>query len=167
MAGNTCIGLFGTCGGSKWRDAFMERYSALGINFFNPQKDGWCEEDAAIEAEHLANDDILLFPVTDETYGGGSLAETGFSILSAIRMDSTRFVVVMVNENVDPALKVANPVAAKESSRARALVRAHLKKMKYKNVYMVESLDQMMELSLQLNQAVNILDGAKNFLAGK
>ena len=64
-----CIGLFGTCGGSKWRDEFMAAYEERGINFFNPQVADWTPECAEIEADHLVNDDVILFPVTNETFG--------------------------------------------------------------------------------------------------
>lgn len=29
-----CVGLFGTCGGSRWRDAFMARYDELDITYY-------------------------------------------------------------------------------------------------------------------------------------
>ena len=82
-----CIGLFGTCGNSIWRNDFIAKYNALNINFFNPQKEGWTPEDAQIEAEHLAEDSLILFPVLSETYGLGSLVETGFSVAQAMRLD--------------------------------------------------------------------------------
>lgn len=80
-----CIGLFGTCGSSKWHDAFIRRYQVKSIKFFNSQKADWKPEDSAVEAEHLVDDDIVLFSVTSETFGTASLAETGYSILSVVR----------------------------------------------------------------------------------
>lgn len=124
-----CIGLFGTCGNSKWRDPFMEKYKELGIKFFNPQVEDWKPEDAAIEAEHLANDAIILFPVTSETYEIGSLSETGFSILQSIRLDDRRDFVIMIDPKPDQSLEKENAVAFKESCRARALVIQHLKNL--------------------------------------
>lgn len=56
-----CIELFGTCSRSIWRNEFINKYNTLGINFFNPQKDNWTVEDTNVEAEHLANDSIILF----------------------------------------------------------------------------------------------------------
>ena len=145
------IGLFGTCGSSTWRKRFIETYTSKGIDYFNPQKDDWQPEDAAIEAEHLANDEIILFPVTSETYGTGSLAETGFSILNALKLDDRRYFVIMIDGHLDESQN--DPVARKESLRARALVKEHLKKLRYANVYLVESLDEVFEVSLQLYDA--------------
>lgn len=144
------IGLFGTCGRSTWRESFIKEYERLGIRYFNPQKDDWKPEDAQNEAEHLANDEILLFPVTNETFAFGSLAETGFSILQAIKLDENREIIVMI----DPDVYIdenTDEVQRKESCRARALVMAHLKKLNYPNVWIVSSLDDMLNLSISLH----------------
>lgn len=145
------IGLFGTCGGSTWRNPFMERFQEKGIPFFNPQVDDWKPEDAINEARHLAEDPIILFPVTNETYGTGSLAETGFSIVQAIRLEDRRDFVIMVSKDLAEGLD--NPVARKESLRARALVNEHLRKLRLPNVYLVDSLDEMLDISLRLYPA--------------
>jgi hypothetical protein len=142
------IGLFGTCGNSTWRKKFIEEYQKQGIEFFNPQIDDWKPELADIEAENLAEDAIILFPVTGETYGTGSLAETGFSIAQAIRLDDRRDFVIMIEKDLDESLN--DEVARKESLRARALVKQHLKKLNLSNLYIVENLDEMLEVSLRL-----------------
>lgn len=145
-----CIGLFGTCGESKWRDAFVYAYAERGMNFFNPQVDNWTPECADIEADHLANDDIILFPVTGETFGTGSLAETGFSIIQTLKGNTNQSVVIMINPSVNEVLLTSNPVMAKDNLRARTLVRAHLQKIKRPNVYIVEDLAEMFNVSLEL-----------------
>jgi hypothetical protein len=149
------IGLFGTCGGSKWRAAFMEKYEELGISFFNPQVENWKEEDAEIEAQHLADDKVILFPVTNETYGTGSLSEVGFSILNAIKLDDRRSFVVMIQKDLAPELD--DPIARKESLRARSLVFQHLRKLRLSNLYVVEKLDEMLDISIQLYRAAEIV----------
>lgn len=148
------IGLFGTCGNSKWRDKFMDVYNSGGIKYFNPVKDDWKPEDAQEEAEHLANDEIILFPVTDESLGLGSLGEVGFSILQAIRLDSERAVIVMIDNTINDKAKafINDDKVVIESIKMRALVNAHLKKLKYPNVYIVDSLEDMLAVSLQLNE---------------
>jgi hypothetical protein len=143
-----CIGLFGTCGNSKWRDKFISEFNISHITYFNPQIDNWTPECAEVEAEHLANDDIILFPITNETYATGSLAEVGFSILNAIRLDDRRDFVVMIDKNLVEELN--DPIARKESLRARALVKQHLKKLRLPNLYLVDSLDDMLYVASQL-----------------
>src|SRR5271156_2620325 len=90
------IGLFGTCAGSQWREPFKAAYEIEQITYFDPQVPNWTPECAVVEAEHLADDEIVLFPVTGESYGTGSLAETGFSILQAIRLDDRRDFIIMI-----------------------------------------------------------------------
>ena len=155
------IGLFGTCGRSSWRDRFIKKYTALGIPFFNPQVPNWKPEDAVKEAEHLANDEVILFPVTSETYATGSLSEVGFSILQAIRLDDRRDFVVMIEQKLDEDL--SNPEARKESLRARALVLQHLKKLRLKNLYVVSTLDEMLEVSISLFKAAEIREPFQKF----
>lgn len=149
------IGLFGTCGGSTWRKEFIEQYEKMGINFFNPQVDDWKPEDAEIEADHLANDKVILFPVTGETYGTGSLSEVGFSILNAIKLDDRRSFVIMIEKDLSLALE--DTIARKESLRARALVSQHLRKLRLGNLYVVDNLADMFDLSVKLYQAAEII----------
>ena len=145
-----CVGLFGTCGGSKWRDKFMECYKELGIPFFNPFKDDWSPEDAIVESEHLNSDKILLFPVLSGTYGTASLAEIGMGVANML-LDEKRQLVVYVVPEVDEGLK-NNALAAKESNNARKIVLAHLNKLKNNvpNLHVVNSLDEMLEVSCNL-----------------
>ncbi|MEO5949097.1 MAG: hypothetical protein ABIP74_01715 [Candidatus Saccharimonas sp.] len=135
-----CIGLFGTCGGSKWRVPFIQRFSALHFNFFNPQVDvdEWKEEYSEVEAEHFVNDEIILFPITDETDGLGSLSE----VLNMFNNSQGRDFVIMIHKTVDPE-KVTDPAVAKASNRTRALVTAHLKKLDMPNVLIVPTLEAM------------------------
>ena len=141
------IGLFGTCGSSKWRKGFEKIYTELGISFFNPEKENWQPEYAVKEAKHLAEDQVLLFPVTGETYGVGSLCEIGFAVSQAVK-DDQKYLVVMIEENL--AFDLKDEVARKESLRARTLVREHLKKLSCKNIYLVENLEQMLQISIDI-----------------
>lgn len=145
-----CIGLFGTCGGSNWRDRFITKYEELGYGYFNPQVEDWDPSLAEIEAKHLADDELILFPVTSETFGLGSLGEVGFSVLSAIKLDDRRDLIVLIDAKPDESLK-GDPRFV-ESVKMRALVKQHLRKQRLTNVYLVETLDEMLELSLVLYQ---------------
>jgi hypothetical protein len=162
------IGMFGTCGGSKWRDRFIKEYQSQGIPFFNPQKDNWKPEDAITEAEHLANDRIMLFPVTDETYAFGSLGEVGFSILNALKLNSNREIIVMIDpevnvehENAVLAEIIMYDAQKKDSLRARKLVMEHLRKISHPNVYMVDNLADMLWLSIDLYNLQILKDSAR------
>lgn len=150
-----CIGLFGTCGDSTWRQEFIDAYQPLGINFYNPQVTDWKPDDAAIEAEHLISDEIVLFPVTGETYGTGSLAETGYSIINALNSIEQRYAVIYIEPKLKQDLIDDNPALAKESSRARSLVLAHLNKINNPNVFVVDNLEDMLDLSIELYAVVN------------
>jgi hypothetical protein len=145
---NPVIGLFGTCGGSKWRDKFIEEYTKKGIYYFNPNKENWDPSCAISEAKHLASDEIILFPVTSETYGTGSLSEVGFSIIQAIEKNRGARIVIMIDKQLDDSLD--NPVARKESSRARAIISEHLTKIQAKNVYVTDNLDEKRTISQEL-----------------
>lgn len=156
------IGLFGTCGNSTWRKPFIEEYEKLGYEYFNPQIEDWKPEDAAIEAHHLADDEIILFPVTSETYAAGSLAEVGFSILQAIKLDDRREFVVLIDNFLNDNLK-ENAAASKDSLRARALVKEHLKKLRLSNLYLVDTMDELLKVSLELYPAASIRNSLKHF----
>jgi len=158
--------MFGTCGNTTWRkEMFIPAYEqnglVNGVDFFNPQVDDWKPELAQIEAEHLAEDSILLLPVTKETYGTGSLAETGFSILQALKFDDRRDLVILIDETLEDSL-MADKVQAKESLRARALVKQHLKKLAYTNLYVVDTLEEMRDLSIKIYQSQKILKDFQN-----
>lgn len=156
-----CIGLFGTCGGSRWREPFIAQYEQSGIKFFNPQVADWKPENAIEEAEHLANDAVILFPITSETYATGSLAETGFSILNAIRLDDRRDFVILIEQKLDASLTDA--IACKESLRARALVVQHLKKLRLSNLYVVDTMEEMLEISQTLYEAAKLREPLQRF----
>ena len=148
------IGLFGTCGGSMWRESFKAVYAEKNIPYFDPNKADWKAEDAIEEAKNLAEDDVILFPITNETYGTGSLSEVGFSILQAIRLDDQRKFVVMIQQELIPELN--NEVARKESLRARALVVEHLKRLRLKNLYVVDTLEDMLKVSITLFEVAKL-----------
>jgi hypothetical protein len=140
------IGLFGTAGLSTWRAAFVAAYREAGIEFFNPQVEHWDPSLAAIEAEHLASDEILIFAVTGETYGTGSLVEIGFAIAQVKGTD--RQLLVYVEADLDVAL--SDQVAREESERARRLVIAHLRRLRLANVTLTRSVEELLDESIRL-----------------
>ena len=148
------IGMFGTCGGSKWREPFIEKYEELGISYFNPQVDNWTDQNAIVEARHLAEDKVILFPITNETYATASLSEVGYSILNAIKLDSRRSIVVMVAQDLAPELDDLE--RRKDSLRARALNIEHLRKLYINDIYLVSTLEEMLDISIELYRAAEI-----------
>jgi len=151
MENQICIGLFGTCDKIRWRDPFMAAYDAKGVSYFNPMVDNWHPGMVPLEAQHLAEDPIILFPILKDSYGLGSLSEVGFGPLRALRQNKYRSFVVLIDDDVTDALK-ADALRAKDSTRGRALVKGHLKNMGMSNLYLVETLDQMLETSLKLHK---------------
>ena len=146
------IGLFGTCGNSRWREPFVAAYRAEGIPFFDPQlpPGTWTPGCVAEENRHLAEDDLVLFPVTHESPGLGSLGEVGFCALQAIRANRFRQMVFLIDpECLDPEATEAIRV---ESNRARRLVRSKIEAeaRHWHNIHLVETLDTMLSLSLRL-----------------
>lgn len=147
---NLCVSLFGTCGDSKWRDPFMERFSAEGIEFFNPVVEDWTEECMEIEADHLANDRVIVIPITDETYGTVSLTEVGFTVAQAA-MNPDRQYIIMVDPKVNRSSKcVSNPDIANESDKLRKMVLKHLAKVDLANVTVAENLSEALDAACLL-----------------
>jgi hypothetical protein len=155
------VGLFGTCGGSSWREPFMKMFDEHSIPYFNPQVDNWTPELADVEAWHLANDRLILFPVTRETFGFGSLAETGFSVQSTLAVNSNRFVLLYIAPDVADALKAQSPEQADASRRARKLALAHLAKVQNPNVFVATSMQDMLGKALKLYAALDLLDSVR------
>lgn len=148
------VGLFGTCGASTFRkDLFIPRYEQLGIPYFNPQVDDWRPELADIESDHLTYDVVQIWPVLGITYGAGSLAEQGYSIASSMRAPSPlpKFIIPYIETELDESL--TDEVARKESLRARKLAVTHMSNNESPNVFVVSSLDEMLETSVTLFSA--------------
>lgn len=146
------VGLFGTCGDSTFRrELFIPEYERLGIEYFNPQVSDWKPKFAENEADHLAYDVVQCWPVLGSTYGCGSLAEQGFSVASSLRAPTPfpKFVIAMVEMELSDAL--TDEVARQESMRARRLAVAHLARNASPNVYVVSSLEEMLEASIALH----------------
>ena len=101
------IGLFGTCGNSTWRNSFIKTYEARDISYFNPQVPEGTWHPGLVDEEnaHLLEDPIILFPVTSETTGQGSLAEIGFSILAAIKRSPDRYFIILIDDECTDALE--------------------------------------------------------------
>jgi hypothetical protein len=160
---NMTVGMFGTCGATTWRDNFIIEYKKRGIPYFNPNVEFWDPANAKDEAWHLANDELILFPVTNETYGLGSLSEIGFSIMQAIKMNNRRFVIVMISQDLQDTPKLQDFGARRASLTQRALVKAHLEKLDYEGLYIVDNLEDMLKLSLDLYIVIKKLHKVRKY----
>ncbi len=158
-----CVGLFGTCGDSTFRqELFIPAYERLGITYFNPQVEDWEPGRADIEADHLVHDVVQCWPVLGSTYGTGSLAEHGFPIASSLHASTPlpKFIISLVEADLDEPL--ADEVAGRESARARTLSLAHLANVTALNLFRVSSLEEMLEVSIVLSGvAKNLVELAR------
>jgi hypothetical protein len=155
-----CIGLFGTCDNNRWRDSFMAKYTELGIEFFNPMVDDWHPGMVPLEAQHLANDEIILFPILGWSYGEGSLSELGFGPLKAMRQNKNRSFVFFIEVSLHERL--TDPDRCKASLRGRKLILGHLTELDAPNIYIMDSLEQMLETSTKLHEVHTILKTLKS-----
>lgn len=146
-----CIGLFGTCDNNRWRDSFMAKYDELGIKYFNPMVDDWNPGMVPLEARHLAEDEIICFPILGWSYGVGSLSELGFGPLKAMRQNFNRSFIFYIETQLHERL--TDPDRCKESLRGRKLVLGHLKEVNDPNVYIVNSIEQMLDTSIKVYNA--------------
>lgn len=107
-------------------------------------------------------------PVTDETYGTGTLSESEFGIVStlaSIYQKSTKLVVYIAPEvKYDESVNSRNnKVAVKESNRARKIVSEHIKVFSnLPNVYFVSSLDKMLEVTELLVKQVELEESIRD-----
>lgn len=137
------VGLFGTCGNSTWRRGIIEQLHSHGFSYFNPQRSDWKHEHIVEENYHLNNDDVILFVVTKETTGFGSLGEIGFSVLNASQ--SSQKLIILIDDDCDDPN--ADSKALKESINTRALVKTKVKNLinEHHSVFLAESMTQLIQ----------------------
>ena len=153
------VGLFGPREDISWQDAFIECLSNLeGVEYFDPLRHEalWVGEDMSKQTNtfHRAKDDVIVFPVTAKTYGFSSLAEIGFEVvhmLQAHDQQKLRSLVVFIEQDADATLP--DPAARQESLRIRKLVLERLLRLNLPNVYVVDSLEDMLDVTVRLCQA--------------
>lgn len=123
---DSAVGLFGTCGGSTWRDLYYKVLTNWGIPFFDPQISvethgrEWCQADIENEVRHLERNPILMFKVTGETTGLMSLLEIVKSLQNPLQ-----YVIVLIEDlganyadySGDPRLKALEQMLLESSMR--------------------------------------------------
>lgn len=126
----------------------MAKYDELGIPYFNPMVDDWHPGLVPLEAQHLAEDEIIMFPILGWSYAEGSLSEMGFGPLKAMRQNINRSFVYFIETTLHERL--TDPDRCKASLRARQLLLGHLKQLNAPNVYVVKSLEKALETTVTL-----------------
>lgn len=146
------VGLFGTCANSTWREPFIKEYKQRKIDFFNPDLgDDWTPDAAEDENRHLMEDDIILFPVLSWSHGFGSLGEIGFSIMTVMNNvleGSNQYLIVLIDDKCE--MKDADAETIKQSNNTRKIIKSKVEDVKHPNVFLVNTLDEMKELSFRL-----------------
>ena len=163
---NITIGLFGTCGSSTWRETFIEKYQKENISFFNPQlgNGDWVADEAdefvKIENKNLKNNELILFPVTNETIAQAALAEIGFLILDTVTSIKNRYLVILIDDEYKDKDATSNEIAT--SNRSRKLVKSKVIQECEINekVFLVDNMKDMLELIWKpyRNQTVRLPD---------
>ena len=156
------VGLFGTCDNIPWREEkFIPLYEERGIQYYNPVLENWsellelsrqgkCANPTEEENYYLNNAEIILFPILKESLGSGSLAEMGFSVQRVVRNimnGKQQFLVALIDDKCQDMRKT--PEERKDSDKNRALVKSKLiENVSYPVITMVDTLDQMLNMSL-------------------
>lgn len=148
---NKNVGLFGTCGNSTWRNPYVSMFETQGITYFNPMFTGRDHrpDDAAREANHLASDRIILFPVLAETDGIVSLAEIGQAEIM-IAMSWNRHLVIYIEPEVNSDFFNVKPDLAKKSNQMRMLLTRELSQVKHPRIHIVNSLSEMWDTTWKI-----------------
>lgn len=148
----TTVGMFGTCSGSTWREPFIKEYKQRKIDFFNPDLgDDWTPDATENENIHLIEDNIVLFPVLAESLGFGSLGEIGFSMLTVLKNVMTghnQYLIVLIDDKCE--MEGASTEDIKLSDNTRKIIKSKVEDVDHPNVFLVNTLDEMKELSFRL-----------------
>jgi hypothetical protein len=133
--------LMGTIGGAYedpnrdcWReDVVQPVLDELGVTYFNPVVSNWTEENAEIEARVIAQAETIVLVITAKHPSIGSLAESGWAVLSAIERGQSIIIYIAPDSSNE------------ESWRARQIVlsQAYPLAENLDNVLIVDSLDEL------------------------
>ncbi len=158
------IGLFGTCDGSEWRLPVIEKLDKLGIPWYNPDAgSNWEPWMAEEENRQLKEDHIIMFPILEESLGYGSLGEIGFSVMNVannVLNGAAQTLIVMIADICTDERKTEEQ--RKDSNRARKLVKSKLAAIKHTNVYLVETVDDMVNLAIAKHKVYALEDELDN-----
>lgn len=139
---NAQVFLMGTIGGAFedpqrdcWREyAVQPLLDDLGVSYYNPVVSNWTEENAKVEAQVIAQAETIVLVITATHPSIGSLAESGWAVLSAIERE--QHIIIFIDDNS----------SNEESWRARQIVLSQAPSLAevYETVQIVESLDEVL-----------------------
>ena len=146
------VGIFGTSTeNSKWREKMIKNFERNNIDTFGSFKKDWNDNDIAKEIKHKTTDRVILQIITGETTSFGSIAESGLLALSAF-VRGQAYGLYLENYPNNPK---------SDTNRARALIRAHAKKLNKQFpgiVFMANSIEELQ------NWAINYMKSNKNLI---
>ena len=141
------VGLFGTCGASKWReDVVIPILEKAGVAYFNPVVAEWNDEAQRNEVDHSANDQVVVMAITGETSGIASMAELGWQVATA---ESRGQSVVIFLEDMPNDLKDETG-ASLRINKARALIRKYIQNHDSPKVVLASNLEEVAQLAVKL-----------------
>ncbi len=163
------IFLMGTVGKSQWREPIKAACAAEGISVFDPVVPEWNEESSRREADALQHARVILMAITDETPSVGSLAESGWAALSALKRHQALGLYIDPDyvESASPPSGWRIDQAAGDkgiletmesaSQRARKLVTHHAGRLKEQfpemTIYMAADLDDLQAWAIRTAKA--------------
>jgi|GEM_PF-1680391 len=107
---NAQVFLMGTIGGDYndpgrdcWRENTIQPVlHELGVSYYNPVVENWSEENAREEAEAIENAETIVLVITENHASIGSLAESGWAVLSALERDQIVILYIAdTQDNID------------------------------------------------------------------
>lgn len=161
---------------SMWREPIKSACAKIGVTCFDPVKEQWTEESAKQEADALEKASILVMAITANTAGIASLAESGWTVVSAMLRrqkvgiwidpsfegeqikQSTQMVRLdEMRKQADAAAKIDS--MAEASRRARKLVNSHAGKLakQYPTiVYVAKDLRELAEWTVATAKSIGL-----------
>jgi len=135
--------LMGTIGGvysdpnrDCWREYVVQpELDKLGVTYYNPVVEHWSEEKAREEAEAIANAETIVLVITQNHPSFGSLAESGWAVLSAIERNQTIIMFITKEQENEDSLR----------ARKIVLSQANTLNSQIDELIMVNDLNQVVE----------------------
>lgn len=162
---------------SAWREPIKKACANLGISCFDPVVPEWNEEAGRREAEALRSAKIIVLAITADTVGMASLAESGWTVLSAVmrkqaiglwvdpqyRGEKIELPTTFVRQEDIQNTGQMMETLEEASRRARKLVNSHAISLRNQfptlNLYVARNLDELTKWTVET--ARKLIEGSK------